>query len=403
MFKLGQAPMSTVIFKSAKRLYLAKKSSGLQCDPIADTLKVLKAKYIALTDCQFLCRIPSPYTEENPDPGMVALPNLEIQDEELFKVPEINFRSIKEALDKCDLDPDHELDLKNEDECKILWRLNYERFQREFRDQIIVQSVTRRIDTMAGSLMRVLLNLMNEHNPWGDISAHIRANEISEKVERLVNESPSSNNQLQEFFDQYLKVLEEDRTRFIDRVGDAGGGQYVINAKHIFTELAAATAESIVLERYGSKALRIFRVVREKLHIEESQLQNLVMIPAKEAKHLTYILMEGNYIKIQELRKSMAANNTMGKSFFLFYVDLPQVARMIVEQCYKSICNAYKRKNYESEFNQRLLDKHERIESISANLKNSEEFENSEELQLQWQEVQDMVSFVFRIMGPYDP
>lgn len=151
---------------------------------------------------------------------------------------------------------------------------------------------------------------------------------------------------MQEYLDQYIKVLEEDRTRFIDKVGDAGGGQYVVNAKHIFTELAAATAESIVLERYGSKALRIFRVVREKLHIEESQLQNLVMIPAKEVKYLTYTLMEGNYIKIQELRKSMAANNTMGKSFFLFYVDLPQVARMIVEQSYKAISNAYKRKNH---------------------------------------------------------
>ena len=141
---------------------------------------------------------------------------------------------------------------------------------------------------------------------------------------------------MQEYLDQYIKVLEEDRTRFIDKVGDAGGGQYVVhfhgievlknrfhekifqfrksinikikftifflipdvgqyvvNAKHIFTELAAATAESIVLERYGSKALRIFRVVREKLHIEESQLQNLVMIPAKEVKYLTYTLMEG--------------------------------------------------------------------------------------------------------------
>ena len=100
----------------------------------------------------------------------------------------------------------------------------------------------------------------------------------------------------------------------------------------------------------------------------------------------------GNYIKIQELRKSMAANNTMGKSFFLFYVDLPQVARMIVEQSYKAIANAYKRKNHESELNQRLMDKYERIEAISANLKNSEEFESSESLQLQLQEVQDMVS-----------
>ena len=78
-------------------------------------------------------------------------------------------------------------------------------------------------------------------------------------------------------------------------ISDAGGGQYVVNAKHIFTELAAATAESIVLERYGSKALRIFRVVREKLRIEETQLQSLVMIPAKEVKYLTYTLMEGKH------------------------------------------------------------------------------------------------------------
>ena len=38
----------------------------------------------------------------------------------------------------------------------------------------------------------------------------------------------------QSYLEQYLKVLEEDRIRFIDRVGDAGGGQYVINVKHIF-------------------------------------------------------------------------------------------------------------------------------------------------------------------------
>ena len=36
---------------------------------------------------------------------------------------------------------------------------------------------------------------------------------------------------LKKFGDQYLKVLDDDRTRFLDRVGDAGGGQYVINVK----------------------------------------------------------------------------------------------------------------------------------------------------------------------------
>ena len=36
-------------------------------------------------------------------------------------------------------------DLEAGDEAKILWCVNYERFQREFRDQVIVQAVTRRI------------------------------------------------------------------------------------------------------------------------------------------------------------------------------------------------------------------------------------------------------------------
>ena len=115
---------------------------------------------------------------------------------------------------------------------------------------------------------------MNENQPWADISCNLRLNEILDRLEKQTKDQ-----RLQNFHDQYFKVLEEDRTRFLDRVGDAGGGQYVINIKHVFTELATAAIENIILERYGSKALRIFRVIRQKLHVEESTLQNLVMIP----------------------------------------------------------------------------------------------------------------------------
>ena len=168
LFKLGQASLSTIMFKSAKRLYLAKKSSGDSItETMGDILKGLKTKFVELTDCQFLCRIPTPYTKDQPNPAIVALPNLENVEEDLFKVPDMNFKAVKEALEKLDEDPDHELQLSGgdkveENETKILWRLNFERFQREFRDQIIVLSVTRRIDALAGSLMRILLNIMND-------------------------------------------------------------------------------------------------------------------------------------------------------------------------------------------------------------------------------------------------
>merc|ERR1719186_1132701 len=90
------------------------------------------------------------------------------------------------------------------------------------------------------------------------------------------------------------------------------------------------------------------------------------MIPAKETKMLTYQLLENHFIHLQELRKSVAPT-APSKAFYLFYVDLPQVVRTCVSVCYKAMSRA----KFEAVENARLLDKHERIESIAASLKAS--------------------------------
>ena len=136
IFKLGQCSMTTVIFKAAKRLKMAKKDDL----NTSDVIKTLKNKFTELVDCQFLCRIPTPYTLEDPEPQLKNLPKLVSEESNLFTVPDIPFKLIVEAVDKSDEDPDHaDFDLKD-DKSKILWRINYERFQREFRDQVVVQA-----------------------------------------------------------------------------------------------------------------------------------------------------------------------------------------------------------------------------------------------------------------------
>ena len=64
--------------------------------------------------------------------------------------------------------------LEDVSDGKILWKVNNSRFHREFRDQLIVQAVQRRIDSSAGNLMRIVLKLMNEKSARDDAySAHI--------------------------------------------------------------------------------------------------------------------------------------------------------------------------------------------------------------------------------------
>ena len=112
-----------------------------------------------------------------------------------------------------------------------------------------------------------------------------------------------------------------------------------MDMKHIITELVEGSLDCIILEKFSSKAVRVFRYIREKRFVEEGQLQQVVMIPAKETKMLTYQvrsiiftfffmntfkLLENHFIHLQELRKSVAAN-APSKAFYLYYVDLPQV------------------------------------------------------------------------------
>lgn len=90
------------------------------------------------------------------------------------------------------------------------------------------------------------------------------------------------------------------------------------------------------------------------------------MIPAKEAKLLTYTLSQENYIQALETKKSATGPI---KTFFLFYIDLNQVVPMVVDHCYQALYNTMKRRDYESTSNKRMIEKQLRVQTISTHLK----------------------------------
>jgi DNA-directed RNA polymerase III subunit RPC3 len=77
-----------------------------------------------------------------------------------------------------------------------------------------------------------------------------------------------------------------------------GGGQYVIQMRSAFEQLTWACIENIIIEKFGSKAARIFRVVRLKKFIEQEDIQKEAMMPSKEAKMLTYKLLEEHFLQV---------------------------------------------------------------------------------------------------------
>lgn len=108
-------------------------------------------------------------------------------------------------------------------------------------------------------------------------------------------------------------------------MGEMGGGQYVVDLSGAFENLALACVESVITERFGSKASRIFRVVRMKKYIEQEDLQKEAMIPAKEAKLLSYNLFQEQFLQIKTIRKAGGGGSGPAKAFYLFYLKQNQV------------------------------------------------------------------------------
>ncbi|XP_031643246.1 DNA-directed RNA polymerase III subunit RPC3 isoform X3 [Oncorhynchus kisutch] len=187
----------------------------------------------------------------------------------------------------------------------IYWLVNFERFHQHFRDQAIISAVASKLDQM----------------------------------------------------------------EFVGKSGDSGGGMYVVNLQRALANLARATLESVVQERFGSRSARIFRLLLRKRHLEQKQVEDFAMIPAKEAKDMLYTLLSENLVQLQEIPKT--PDHAPSRTFYLYTVNQLPTARLLLQHCYKTVANLIERRLFETKENKRLLEKSQRIEAILASLQAS--------------------------------
>jgi len=112
----------------------------------------------------------------------------------------------------------------------------------------------------------------------------------------------------------------------VSNVGPGQGGQWSLSMKRGIVELMWSTMEEVVVERHGYVGARIWRLVRSLKYVEQDKIHEIGMIPAKEAKHLTYKLVEDNLLCMKEIRKSYAVSAQVNKVAYVFHIDINQVS-----------------------------------------------------------------------------
>ncbi|XP_068155292.1 LOW QUALITY PROTEIN: DNA-directed RNA polymerase III subunit RPC3 [Drosophila tropicalis] len=254
-----------------------------------------------------------------------------------------------------------EASLSDSKESNMMWTLNYDRFHQDFRDAIMVDSIKRKLGDSAAECFSFILTLIyNTTDPWQrKTSNQITFMEIKQTIERK-----SNNLDLIKYLDQYISLLTDDSLGFLRKVGDMGNGQYLVDMERAFESLAFACIESVITERFGSKAARIFRVIRFKKFIEQEDLQKEAMIPAKEAKSLAYNLFQEQFIHVKVIKKPGGGSNGPAKAFYLYQVKQKDTVRMLLDISFKALYNAIERSSYEKFEHKGLIDKSQRLDAI---------------------------------------
>lgn len=261
-------------------------------------LKEFRDSFIDLVTERFVIR--SPEVTDDAVPQSRPNPNI------AFTPPEIDLKELKSAFEN-GTDPT----------SSIYWTVNFDQFHQSFRDKVLIDAIERQIDSNAGECFQFILQLMyNKTDPWATTSNPISFIEIKQILERK-----SSNKELVKNVEQYVSIIEKDECGFMRKNDEAGGGLYTINMTFAFQQLAWAVIENVITQKFGSKAMRIFRVVRSKKFIEQEDIQREAMIPGKEAKLFTYKLLEENFLQIQTIKKTGGGGMGPAKAFYLFRIN----------------------------------------------------------------------------------
>ncbi|XP_035870973.1 DNA-directed RNA polymerase III subunit RPC3 isoform X3 [Phyllostomus discolor] len=365
----GKMTMSALVKKVADRL-----TETMEDGKTMDYAEV-SCTFVRLADTHFVQRCPLVHATENSDPGPPPpAPTLVINEKDMFLVPKLSLIGKGKRRRSSEDDatgepkakrPKHTTDNKEPiPDDGIYWQANLDRFHQHFRDQAIVSAVANRMDQTSSEIVRTMLRMSEVTTPSSaPFTQPLSSNEIFRSL-------PVGYNISKQVLDQYLTLLADDPLEFVGKSGDSGGGMYIINLHKALGSLATASLESVVQERFGSRCARIFRLVLQKKHLEQKQVEDFAMIPAKEAKDMLYKMLSENFISLQVTNNVIIINqqswtrvretpeeipktpdHAPSRTFYLYTVNILSAARMLLHRCYKSIANLIERRQFETKEN----------------------------------------------------
>ncbi|KAI1285900.1 DNA-directed RNA polymerase III subunit RPC3 [Halotydeus destructor] len=298
-----------------------------------------------------------------------------------FSVPHVNFADIAASVIKTEVKVEggddggepapkkRKVEETKQPDQGIHWKVNLTRFHAYLRDMSIVSGAKNYYeDEKVGEIVRIILQISETTTLWEETTKRVSKQEISSV---LIKEKLCANGKEVESLLALFDNVNNPYVQLVEKA--ASGGMYIVNTFKCLTLLTEACVTSIVEHRFGGKCARIFRILLAKKRLQQKQIEEIAMLPQKECRELTFMLVREGFVKTLQVPKQ--ADYQPSKTFFVFSVDMDSVVRITMDICKKAIHNAIARREHDYSQHKPLIERKFFVDQIIENLKLQENTE----------------------------
>lgn len=268
-------------------------------------------------------------------------------------------------------------------------RVHFDRFDVHLRDEVMIDAVREKYNNTAAEVFRHLIQAgdASTNKSVRDVrSAPISITTLCHKLpsdlslqkgfdRRSFGKDRASLPSKQEFLAEYSAIFShsEDvsgRSKSLrlmapasDSTTKTAGGSKVASTLTIeFGNLAEGMRKdllrNVVEEKFGTAAIRIMNILREKGKLEEKHISKLALVSISETRDLCSRLFHASLLGLQEVPKTK--DRDPAKTFFLWFVDEAKCRAWLLDHLYQSLARLGQRRNEEMRKQTPLLRKVER-------------------------------------------
>ncbi|SPO23626.1 related to RPC82 - RNA polymerase III subunit C82 [Ustilago trichophora] len=271
----------------------------------------------------------------------------------------------------------------------VFLRVHYDRFDVHLRDEVMIDAVREKYNNTAAEVFRHLIYAGDASTKKSvrDIrSAPISITTLAHKLpsdlslqkgfdRRSFGKDKSSIPSRQEFLAEYCAIFSNSEdmsgksktSRLMAPASDsstktAGGSKVASSLTIEFSNVAERIRKdllrNVVEEKFGTAAIRIMNILREKGKLEEKHISKLALVSISETRDLCSRLFHASLLGLQEVPKTK--DRDPAKTFFLWFVDEAKCRAWLLDHLYQSLARLGQRRNEEMRRQMPLLRKVER-------------------------------------------